>query len=296
MALVLVAVVGMYWWANSIFGRIERVDVSEVLASGGDGTNYLIVGSDTREVLDPNDPELAEEQGPAGQRSDTMMVLRFEGGKAKLLSIPRDLYVSIAETDKHGKINAAYNGGPKRLIQTISDNLGINITRYIEVDFVSFAGLVDGLGGITINFEHPAYDLNSGLNVADTGPVKLDGEQALGYVRSRHYVEIIDGEEVEDPTADLGRIQRQQQFLQAVFAKLGDTGNPFTLATTASKVTDGLRIDDKMSLIDAMRFAWRLRGLTPEPQKLETSNERNDSGAVLILDEEASKPILDQFR
>ena len=96
------------------------------------------------------------------------------------------------------------------------------------------AGLVDGLGGITIEFEHPARDTESGLFVTETGPVELDGEQALAYVRSRHYEELIDGQWVEDPTADLGRMERQRTFLTHVIGKLSDTRNPFTLAGVAA--------------------------------------------------------------
>jgi LCP family protein required for cell wall assembly len=286
-------VVGLYWWANSIFNRIERVEVSHVLSSDG-GTNYLIVGSDSADVLNPEDPAFDPDR-PGGQRADTMMMLRFDGGKAKMMSIPRDLWVTMAETGEEGKINGAYNGGPPRLVQTITDNLEIPIHRYIEVDFASFGSLVDGLGGVTINFDHPAYDPKSGLNVTETGPVTLDGDQALAYVRSRTYTEIIDGQEVVDPTADLGRIGRQQQFLTALFGELSDARNPITLARTASKVTDGLRIDDSMSLFDAMRFAWRLRGLNPEPVPLPTVGVRHGQAAALDL-ADGSAEALDQFR
>jgi LCP family protein required for cell wall assembly len=292
--LLIVGVFALYWYANSIFGRIERVQVSEVLSDGGSGTNYLIVGSDSRENLDPNDPVAAG--APAGQRADTIMVLHVGGDGAKILSVPRDLYVTIAETGDQQKINAAYNGGPTRLIQTVSDSLGIPIHRYMEVDFVSFGGLVDALGGVTINFPHPAFDANSGLNVTETGPVELDGQQALAYVRSRNYTEIIDGQEVTDQTGDLGRIRRQQAFLTAVFGKLGDARNPFTLLASASNLADGLRIDDEMTLWDAMRLAWRIRGLDPAPQELPVTPDRNESGAVLILQEDEAQPILEQFR
>ncbi len=291
----LVLVAGSYWYANSIFNRIEKVDVSEALASGGGGTNYLIVGSDSAEVLDESNPAF-DPARPDGQRSDTMMVLRFADGKAKILSLPRDLWLTNAATGEDGRINGAYNQGPGNLINTVTQNLGIPIHRYIEVDFVSFAGLVDGLGGVTIDFPHPARDPKSGLHVTETGPVNLDGEQALAYVRSRTYIENIDGREVTDPTADLGRITRQQAFLRAVFAKLAKSNNPWAMARTASSVSEGLRIDDDMSLWNAISFAWKLRGLQPEPLKLEVTNERRGSAAVLILQEEASAAVLDQFR
>ena len=89
----------------------------------------------------------------------------------------------------------------------MQQNLGIPINRYMEVDFVTFAGLVDAVGGVNIDFPYPAFDTQSGLDIKQTGASKLNGEQALAYVRSRHYTEIKeDGKPHEDPTADLGRV------------------------------------------------------------------------------------------
>lgn len=301
-AVVLVlCLLGTFLYARSIFNRIERVDVGDSLTSASSGTNYLIVGSDSRDnVSEEGDAGFNGSEGPAGQRADTMMVLHLEGDKALMMSIPRDLYLPISGTEGSQKINAAYNpdlgGGPSRLIDTITDNLGIPIDRYMEVDFVSFAGLVDGLGGITIDFPHPAQDAESGLFVPQSGPVELDGEQALAYVRSRHYVETIDGQQVEDPRADIGRMERQRQFLSVVIGELGDTRNPFTLASAASSMSTGLRIDQDMSMFDAFRLAWGMKGKTPEPLELTVANDRNSSGAVLILDEAGSEAALAQMR
>ncbi len=295
--LLVVGIVGSFLYAKSIFDRIDRVDVSDSLTSAKHGTNYLIVGSDSRaNVKQEGDAGFNGSEVPGGQRSDTIMVLHLERGKVKMLSIPRDLYVQIAGTDHRSKINAAYNGGPTQLVDTITQSLGIPIDRYMEVDFVSFAGLVDALGGVTLNFEHPVVDTESGLNIPQAGPVELDGDMALAYVRSRHYTETIDGRQVEDPTADLGRIGRQQAFLRVVFDKLSKTKNPFTLAKAASGMSKGLRIDDEMSLFDALRLGWGMRGIEPEPLSLPVTNDRNASGAVLILQDDAAKPILDKVR
>jgi len=288
---------GGYLWARSVWNRIDRVDVSEVLSHGGSGTNYLIVGSDSRENLQKGDPGFDPNASAGGQRSDTMMILHLEGGKAQMLSLPRDLYVEIADTGgDRAKLNSAYNGGPERLIKTVTGSLGIPVHRYMEVDFVSFAGLVDGLGGVTIDFEHPAFDRKSGLNVTQSGPVELDGDQALAYVRSRTYVEVIDGEEQLDGTADLGRIERQQRFLRAVFSELSGTKNPFALASAFSGLSSGLRIDDDMSMLDAFRLGWALRGIDSKTLQLPVDFGSNESGSVLILREDEAQPILDQVR
>jgi LCP family protein required for cell wall assembly len=298
--LLLLGLVGGYLWAKSVFDKIERVDTAGTLDGGGlgSGTNYLLVGSDTREGVEGGEAGITDGDFPGGQRSDTMVVLHTGSDGTRILSIPRDLYVEIADTGESGKINGAFNGGAPRLIRTISESLDIPIHRYVEVDFVSFAGLVDALGGITIDFPNPAFDTNTGLMITEAGPQELDGEQALQYVRSRHYHEVVNGvDQGEDPTADLGRIQRQQAFLRAVFDKLGDTKNPITLGRTLSSTADGLRIDDEMGLFDALRLAWTLRsGLDPEPLQLPTTSDSNESGSVLILNEEEAQPILDQLR
>jgi LCP family protein required for cell wall assembly len=296
--LLLLAAVGGYLYAKSVYDKIEKIPLADVLSDGGGGTNYLIVGSDSRDVEELVDAGLdpAGFADGGGQRSDTMLLLRFVDGEARMMSIPRDLYVPIAETDGSSKINAAYNGGPRRLVLTIQQALAVPIHHYMEVDFVSFAKLVDALGGITIDFPHPAFDTNSGLDVRQAGPNELDGPQALAFVRSRHYVEVIDGVQQPDPTADLGRVQRQQQFLKAIFGKLGDSKNPFALAKAADATTGGLRIDDTLGLTDAIRFAWRLRSLDPAPVELPTEFGRNSSGSVLFLLEPGAQAALDQFR
>jgi LCP family protein required for cell wall assembly len=296
--LLLLTALGGWFWARSVYDKVEKIPLADVLSTGGSGTNYLIVGSDTRDpaaIAEAGlDPGAFEEGG--GQRSDTMLLLRFVDGKAKMMSIPRDLYVPIAETDGSSKINSAYNGGPRRLVLTIQQALGLPIHHYLEVDFVSFAGLVDSLGGITIDFPNPAHDDNTGLDITTPGPNHLDGAQALAYVRSRHYVEVIDGHEREDPRADLGRVERQQRFLTAVFGKLGDSRNPLTLARAANSASGGLRVDDTLGMTGAMRLAWRLRSLDPESVVLPTEIGSNSAGSVLFLVQPDADTALAQFR
>lgn len=295
--LLLLSAVGGYLYAQSVYRRIEKIPLKEVLSTGP-GDNYLIVGSDTRdlqEIIDAGlNPGGFGEGG--GERSDTIMLLRFEDGAAKMMSIPRDLYLPIAETGGSNKINAAYNGGPRRLVLTVQQSLGVPVHHYLEIDFVSFAKLVDALGGITIDFPNPAFDLNTGLNVENSGPNHLGGAQALAFVRSRHYVELIDGAKRPDPTADLGRVLRQQQFLRSVFGELGDTKNPFVLAKAAGATTGGLRVDDGLGLLDAMRFAWRLRSLDPTTVELPVRNSSNQAGSILLRVEPDAEAALAEFR
>lgn len=291
-------------YADHLFDQVQRVEVGEALDPiGGGGTNYLIVGSDSREVVasaGAEDPAIQPGgDAPAGQRSDTMLVLRIQPDGSQMMSIPRDLLVTDPSTGNQGRINATYRAGPANLIRTVQQNLSIPVHRYIEVDFVTFSSLVDALGGITLGPDvvpHPAHDDHSGLDIG-AGPVELDGRMALAFVRSRHYTETIDGREVVDATADLGRVQRQQAFLRTVLKKAGGSRNPITLLRVASSVTDGLRIDDQMSLVDAVRFAWNMGRLSPESVELPTQPFRASSGAAMLrVDEEAAGAALDRFR
>jgi LCP family protein required for cell wall assembly len=292
-----------FWYASSKFNSIERVEVSSVLSpGGGGGTNYLIVGSDSRDAVvaqggtDPNVQPNSE--SPSGQRSDTMLVLRTTGDGATMMSIPRDLFVTLPDGDE-GRINGAYNDGPGALIQTIQSNLDIPIHRYIEVDFVTFAGLVDALGGITLGADIvpcPATDDRSGLNLPTAGPVELDGAMALAFVRSRHYTEICDGVPRTDPTGDLGRVVRQQAFLRTVLADAGNSRNPITLLRIADSLSGGLRIDDGMTLTDAVRFAWNMGKLDPVSVELPTEGFRTSGGAAVLRMIDGSEAVLDQFR
>lgn len=283
--------------AWSIWGDVEKVDLSAVAAGDG-ATNYLIVGTDSRAGVDPENPNAGVifGEGDGGERTDTIAVLNIAGGDAKLLAIPRDLWVPIAGGEP-GRINAAFNRGPETLVDTVQRELDIGIDHYLEVDFAGFLGLVDALGGVTIDFEHPAHDPKSGLNVTETGPVRLGQDEALAYVRSRTYTETIDGSQVVDPTADLGRVQRQQKFLGAVFSELGDTRNPFTLLDVGNGVKSNVRVDDDMSFTDALKLGWTLRGLDPAPFTVATTPHRTSGGAaVLLLDAGAAEPVLAMFR
>jgi LCP family protein required for cell wall assembly len=272
--------------------------VSDVLSKGNTGTNYLIVGSDSRNLKDIEDAGLNPGvfQDGGGQRSDTVLVLRFLHGKATMMSIPRDLYVPIAETGQSHKINSAYGGGPRRLILTVEQSLGIPIDHYVEVDFVSFALLVDALHGVVIDFPHPAFDTNTDLKVTTQGPVLLSGPQALAYVRSRHYVEVIDGVNEPDVTGDIGRVSRQQKFLTAVLSKLGQNHNPLSLARAASSASHGLHIDNSLGFLDAARLALKLRGLHPTSVVLPTKLGSNRDGSVLFLVHPDADPILASFK
>jgi LCP family protein required for cell wall assembly len=284
LGLLLVGSIATYAYAAQQFGKIDKIPVGAALSGAPGGTNYLLVGTDNR-------------PGVAGNRSDTVLVLRTQGDRSWIMSIPRDLFVTIPGREGEHRINTAYNDGPETLVRTVQESLGIPLDRYVEINFVSFAGLVDAIGGVTIDFPHPAMDPKSGLNVEQSGPVELDGAQALAYVRSRTYTEVIDGQLVTDGTADLGRVQRQQAFLRAVLGEAGRSRNPFHLRRIGSSLTEGLKIDDDMTLIDGLRFAWNMGRLDPESVVLPTTPTTTSGGAaVLLLRQQEAEPALAIFR
>jgi LCP family protein required for cell wall assembly len=295
---------GVYFAGEREEGGIERVEeLTDVLETNdGPAENYLIVGSDNRDVID----EDAEDAGlfldgstGEGGRSDTIMILRRdpENG-ASLLSIPRDLWLPIAETGDDGKINWAYIGGPRRLAATITQGLGIPIHHYVEIDFAGFQELVDEIGGVEICAgEYAVKDDNSGLSL-QPGCQVLDGRMALAYARSRFYEEFRDGEwRMQDGAPDLNRIARQQHFLRtaaaAVMAEINS--NPFRLGDLIGTAGNVVRLDANVDVLEAgeAMFAAAEEGLQTYVLPVEELTI-GDQSALQLSD--GAEQILDYFR
>lgn len=249
-----VGAAGMLVAARRTIDTVERVPkVAAVLSASSDTVdNYLLVGSDSRAAGDPN---TGDSGGVSGNRSDTIMVLRYDraSGTAALLSIPRDLYVHVPGHDGKRRINAAFNDGAEVLVQTVQQELGLPVHHYVEIDFVGFTKLVQALDGIQVCFMYPTRDLNTGLNIIAPGCFVLDGNQALAYARSRHYEELRDGEWHEDPSSDLGRSKRQREFVNASLQKaLAQVkSNPFSAGRLVASIGSSLRIDEHLDPVEA---------------------------------------------
>ncbi|MGI9609931.1 MAG: LCP family protein [Acidimicrobiia bacterium] len=303
--LLLLAAAGTVFYAQRQFEAIERVEVASLLSpAGSSGTNYLIVGSDSRENLDPNVENAGAifgdgSQEIGGQRTDTIQILRIsDDGAQHMLALPRDLYVPLGGDGAGNRINAAYAfGGPELLIETVEGSLGIPIHHYAEIDFAGFIELVDAVGGVTIDFPHPAYDRKTGLDIADAGPAILDSTQALAFVRSRNYTEVIDGQPTIDPGGDLGRVKRQQIFLQSLFSELQSPRAAVSVLADLDTSTGSVKLDDSMSFTEALELAVQLRDLDlNDDWDLTVSHWTTPAGAqVLQLDTSASQPTLDFF-
>jgi anionic cell wall polymer biosynthesis LytR-Cps2A-Psr (LCP) family protein len=172
------------------------------------------------------------------------------------------------------------------------------VHHYVEVDFQGFKRIVDAIGGVSLWFDAPVRDGNTGLRINETGCVKLDGLAALQYARSRHLETKVKGRWREDGTGDLGRISRQQDFIRRALEKAISRGmsNPLVLNELIGAAVDNLRVDENL---DLWSFASRLQSLSgaqlasytvPADGKFVKGN------AVLIMNEKQAEPILDFFR
>jgi len=283
--------------ARQTFNDIERVPVADALvAPVPDGRNILLVGTDSRDGIDTdteNSGLILGDGGIAGERTDTIMVLRIEENGSKFLSLPRDLWLPI-NGGAEQRINTAYRQGPSALINTVQDELGIPLSHFVEVDLAGFIDVVDAVGGVEITIEHPAFDRASGLNLPTAGTVTLDSTQALAWVRSRSYTEIIDGVEVVDGTSDLGRVARQQEFMRSLMAKVAEQRNPAVVNDMAAAMSTAVAMDDATSLTDALAIANTMRSSTPASVVLPTVPTTRGSNSVLVLGDGADA-VLREF-
>lgn len=273
--------------ARRTFDSVPRVPVAESLtapAPEATARNILLVGTDSREGIDESteNAEVILGEGIAGERSDTIMILRVEEGGSRFLSLPRDLWLPI-NGGAEQRINTAIAQGPDSLINTVQTELGIPIANYVQVDLAGFIDVVDAVGGVDITIEHPAFDRNSGLDLPQAGLVTLDSAQALAWVRSRTYTELIDGQPVVDPTSDLGRVERQQVFMRALINKLLEQRNPVVLNEMISAISEALAVDDTTSISEATSIANTLRSASPESVVLPTLPDNRNGNSVLVL-------------
>ena len=296
---------GLQYFYSKI-SHIGRVQLGNSLTPSGDGglrsaENILIVGVDSGEGLDPNDPVLIGR--PGGIRSDTIMILRIDPASdhAQLLSLPRDLYVPIAGLKGNDRINSAIQGGPQRLIDTIKDDFGIPINHYIEMNFFAFRKVVEAIDGVPIYFATPVRDKMTGLDVPNPGCITLDPVQALAFARSRDYEFFDNGRWRTDPTGDLGRISRQQEFIRRVIRRAIDKGarNPAVLNDLIDAGTSALHLDPTVTPADLIDIGKRFKDFNPD--NLETYSVpvvgANKGGAsVVLMQTNEAEPTLNIFR
>lgn len=249
---IVVAAVGLTFYYDSKLNRVDAMPSYSGRPADTPGTNWILVGSDSRQGLSAEQKEQLATGDSDGARTDTIMLVHIpDNGKAILISIPRDLYVPVAGYGDH-KINAAFSfGQAPLLIQTVEQVSGIRIDHYAEIGFGGFDSLVDSVGGVNICLDMPLRDPKAGLNLR-AGCQDLDGQQALGLVRTRAF-----------PNADLQRVVNQRKFLSALMSKAASPStllNPFRLFPFANGAVSTLTVDQGTHIWDIARLGWALRG------------------------------------
>ena len=278
--LVLLVISGLtYFYVDSKLTRSNvLVDYSGRPVAGA-GQNWLITGSDSRQGLTRKEErKLHTGHDVSGQRSDTIMLLHIpaNGGRAVLISLPRDSYVHIPGYGWN-KINAAYSfGGPKLLAKTVQNATGLQIQHYMGIGFGGLVNVVNAVGGVDMCLPHRVHDQASGLRLKK-GCQTLNGGQALSYVRDRHTF----------ATQDLQRVQDQRLFLGALLRKVTSPGtllNPFAAVPAAFGAAGALEVDSGTHLYQLLQVAFALRNPETTTVPIATANYLTPAGDAVKWD------------
>jgi len=196
------------------------------------------------------------------RRTDTIMVAKLEEDGVKVISIPRDLRVKFPDRSFH-KINAAYgapDGGIALVRRLVSDLLGVEVNAYLVADYQGVEDLVDAVNGVELNIESAMVyqDTKQGLEInLPAGRQILNGDQAVQFLRYR-----------SDSLGDLGRIERQQEFLEAFGNKLSSPSSVDQVTKLIS--TAKQYVHTNLSALQFAKIAEKTRDFTPEDVSFQT--------------------------
>ncbi|VEG58398.1 cell envelope-related transcriptional attenuator [Mycolicibacterium aurum] len=274
-------------WADSALTRVAALTDYPQRPGQGAGTTWLLVGSDGREGLTPEQQAELSTGGDLGAgRTDTILLVHLPGlgssTPATMVSIPRDSYVPIPEYGSD-KINAAFSiGGPPLLAQTVEQATGLRVDHYAEIGFGGFAGLVDAVGGVTLCPTEPIDDPLAGIALP-AGCQHVDGREALGFVRSR-----------ATPRADLDRMANQRQFMSTLVDRAASPAvllNPLRWYPMARAAGETVTVDEGDHLWDLARLGWALRGDITNITVPIGEFTDNGSGSIVVWDSEAAQQL-----
>jgi LCP family protein required for cell wall assembly len=277
---------GAVWFDGALRRETALTDYPD-RPGAGRGTNWLLVGSDSRQGLSPQQQQELATGGDIGSsRTDTILLVHVPGfgssTPATLVSIPRDSYVPVPG---HGrdKINAAFAiGGATLLTQTVQQATGLRLDHYAEIGFGGFAGIVDALGGVTMCLTAPINDPLAGVDLP-AGCQELDGREALGYVRSR-----------ATPRADLDRMVSQRRFMSAMLRRVTSPAvwlNPLRWYSVPRATAGALTVDRGDHVWDLARLGWALHG-TPTTLTVPIGEFTNsDAGSVVVWDHDSAREL-----
>lgn len=314
---VAVVVIASTSWLGlgQVSGKIARIDVFNGLTNRPEKTsqalNYLLVGSDTREGLTKEQMRalrVGTTATAAGGRSDTMLLVHISKSRDRvyLISLPRDSLVTLPEhvssanknkivTESQAKLNAAFAyGGAPLLIRTIEAKTNLKIDHYVEISFAGFAGMVDALGGIDVCSKVDIDDPKSHL-VMTAGVHTLGGIEALKYVRTRDF----------DGRGDIGRMQRQQQFMSSVLRKATSSGvllNPIKMVNFINASLASVTMDSQLNSRDLLDLGKQMRSLASGNVRTLTVPLSNANGnvagvgSVVVWDEALTTELWQRLR
>jgi LCP family protein required for cell wall assembly len=237
--------------------NLTRVPVPELDETGdealrSDARTFLLVGSDARDGLDPDDRSELTLGDFEGQRSDVVMYLSISADRQQvsLVSFPRDLLVDDDGATR--KLTDTFAGGPDQLIRVLRDNFQLPVNHYAQITLGGFVDVVRTVGDVEICLDEPLRDRKAGADF-DAGCQRMDAVDALAYVRSR-----------QGDRGDLDRIDRQQDFLRAVLRELTAARtlvNARQVYRLTEDVASAMTIDDRLGTRQLLGLADELRGI-----------------------------------
>lgn len=247
---------------------------------------YLLVGTDA-----------------SGSRGDTIILaLQPSDGAAPIMtSLPRDLFLWNLCKETFTRLNSGLGGcsgvasGLELLAIMVEDYTGIPIDHVARIDFDGFARLVNVMGGIVVCVDHPTRDVKAHLSIDEAGCQTLDGDTALGWVRSRHPEQLVAGEWKALSGSDFTRQRNQQDVLFQLAARAASFSTPASLTQRLSAVSSSVRLDSSWTLGDAVATAWRYRGISKsavETFSISVQEYRTSYGAQVLL---PAVPFRDQL-
>jgi LCP family protein required for cell wall assembly len=295
---------GGWVFQDYVLGSVKRVNAFDGLKnrpdSGPEGSmNILLAGVDRREGLSTQQINQLHLGKVGGQRSDTMMLVHISSkhDKITVVSLPRDSLVTIPGHrsngsegakgtevgERQGKLNWAYMyGGAPLTVQTVERATGVHVDHYIEVNFLGFLKVVNALGGVTVCTEQAINDPKSGLRLP-AGKSNVDGPTALAYSRARYTL---------TGGSDLGRIDRQQQFMSGVVHKALSEPAKFPAFLSAS--LDAIRADKGLSKNTLTALGMQMKGMSTDSIAFATVPLSNSNYMVPLGGQQQSTVLWDQ--
>jgi polyisoprenyl-teichoic acid--peptidoglycan teichoic acid transferase len=281
-----------------------RVDLDRALPGS---MNILLLGSDSRAFVedDGDKGSFGDARLVGGQRADVIIIARVEpkARRAILVSIPRDTLVRLPKYKGQVLINQSFEQGPQGVINAIKSNFGVPIHHYAQIDFDGFRKMVDAIGGVRMYVPAPSRDRpndpknrGTGLDIKKAGCQVFNGTTALAWVRSRYFQYYEAGRWRSDPTSDIGRISRQQDFIRRLMNQAIEKGafNPLKANRLADAAMANLTVDDTFNVKDALRTVQAFRPVGTQGVEM-VALPTKPSGVYLAVSSDA-QPLIARLR